>query len=90
MGYVNGYEDGTFLPKNEITRAEAAKIIASAFRAAEKAKTEVTEDKTEAKDNADADVKADDKTEVKADDKTDAKADAKTDDKADNGETPEK
>lgn len=98
MGYVNGYEDGTFLPKNEITRAEAAKIIASAFRAAEKAKTEVTEDKTEAKDNADADVKADDKTdakaddktEVKADDKTDAKADAKTDAKADNGETPEK
>lgn len=98
MGYVNGYEDGTFLPKNEITRAEAAKIIASAFRAAEKAKTEVTEDKTEAKDNADADVKADDKTdakaddkaEVKADDKTDAKADAKTDAKADDGETPEK
>ncbi len=98
MGYVNGYEDGTFLPKNEITRAEAAKIIASAFRAAEKAKTEVTEDKTEAKNNADADVKADDKTdakaddktEVKADDKTDAKADAKTDAKADNGETPEK
>ena len=98
MGYVNGYEDGTFLPKNEITRAEAAKIIASAFRAAEKAKTEVTEDKTEAKDNADADVKADDKTdakaddkaEVKADDKTDAKADAKTDAKADNGEKPEK
>ena len=74
MGYVNGYEDGTFLPKNEITRAEAAKIIASAFRAAEKAKTEVTEDKTEAKDNADADVKADDKTDAKAD----------------NGETPEK
>ena len=98
MGYVNGYEDGTFLPKNEITRAEAAKIIASAYRAAEKAKTEVTEDKTEAKDNADADVKADDKTdakaddktEVKADDKTDAKADDKTDAKADNGETPEK
>ena len=106
MGYLNGYEDGTFLPKNEITRAEAAKIIASAFRAAEKAKTEVTEDKTEAKDNADADVKADDKTdakaddkaEVKADDKTDAKADAKTeaktdaktDAKADNGEKTEK
>lgn len=60
MGYVNGYEDGTFLPKNEITRAEAAKIIASAFRAAEKAKTE---------------VKADDKTDAKADAKTDAKAD---------------
>ncbi len=98
MGYVNGYEDGTFLPKNEITRAEATKIIASAFRAAEKAKTEVNEDKTDAKDNADADVKADDKTdakaddnaEVKADDKTDAKADAKTDAKADDGETPEK
>lgn len=53
-------------------------------------KTEVTEDKTEAKDNADADVKADDKTDAKADDKTDAKADAKTDAKADNGETPEK
>ena len=98
MGYLNGYEDGTFLPKNEITRAEAAKIIAGAFRAAEKAKTEVTEDKTEAKDNADADVKADDKTDAKADDKAevkadakaDAKTDAKTDAKADNGETPKK
>ena len=97
MGYVNGYEDGTFLPKNEITRAEAAKIIASAFRAAEKAKTEVkVDDKTDAKADADVkaddktDAKADDKTEVKADDKTDAKADAKTDAKADNGETPEK
>ena len=97
MGYVNGYEDGTFLPKNEITRAEAAKIIASAFRAAEKAKTEVkADDKTDAKADADVkaddktDAKADDKTEVKADDKTDAKADAKTDAKADDGETPEK
>ena len=94
MGYVNGYEDGTFLPKNEITRAEAAKIIASAYRAAKKAKTEVTEDKTKAKDNADADVKADAKTDAKtdakADAKTDTKADAKTDAKADNGETPKK
>ena len=101
MGYVNGYEDGTFLPKNEITRAEAAKIIASAFRAAEKAKTEVkADDKTDAKADADdktevkaddkTDAKADDKAEVKADDKTDAKADTKTDAKADDGETPEK
>ncbi|MBE6572171.1 MAG: S-layer homology domain-containing protein [Ruminococcaceae bacterium] len=27
--YVNGYEDGTFKPQNNITRAEACKIIAS-------------------------------------------------------------
>lgn len=79
MGYVNGYTDGTFLPKNEITRAEAAKIIAGAFRAAEKAKTEVN-------DNENAEVKADADAEVK----TDANADAKTDAKADNGETAEK
>ncbi len=31
MGLVNGYEDGTFAPDNNITRAEAAKIIAGAF-----------------------------------------------------------
>lgn len=34
MGFINGYEDGSFQPKKEITRAEAAKIIAAAFRAA--------------------------------------------------------
>lgn len=28
LGIVNGYEDGTFAPANNITRAEAAKIIA--------------------------------------------------------------
>ncbi len=27
--YINGYEDGTFRPQNNITRAEACKIIAS-------------------------------------------------------------
>ena len=27
--YINGYEDGTFLPQNNITRAEACKILAS-------------------------------------------------------------
>lgn len=64
MGYVNGYTDGTFLPKNEITRAEAAKIIAGAFRAAEKAKTEVND-----KENAEV------KTDANAEVKTDAKAD---------------
>ena len=26
-GYINGYEDGTFRPQNQITRAEACKII---------------------------------------------------------------
>ncbi len=30
MGLVNGYADGTFAPDNNITRAEAAKIIAGA------------------------------------------------------------
>ena len=29
QGYINGYEDGTFRPQNNITRAEACKIIAS-------------------------------------------------------------
>ena len=33
MGIVNGYEDGTFAPKNNITRAEAAKIIAGVLAA---------------------------------------------------------
>ena len=30
-GIINGYEDGTYLPDNELTRAEAAKIIALTF-----------------------------------------------------------
>ena len=29
MGYVNGYEDGSFRPRNNATRAEAAKLIYS-------------------------------------------------------------
>ena len=28
-GYINGYEDGTFRPKNPATRAETAKILYS-------------------------------------------------------------
>ena len=31
MGIVNGYENGTFAPANNITRAEAAKIMAGAY-----------------------------------------------------------
>ena len=30
LGIINGYEDGSFRPKNSITRAEAAKILYSA------------------------------------------------------------
>ena len=30
-GIINGYEDGTYLPDNSLTRAEAAKIIAVTF-----------------------------------------------------------
>lgn len=33
LGYVNGYEDGSFAPANNITRAEAAKIIAGIYNA---------------------------------------------------------
>ena len=45
LGYVNGYVDGSFAPTNNITRAEAAKIIAGIYNAKD---TTVTEDKTEA------------------------------------------
>ncbi len=31
-GFINGYEDGSFLPANEITRAESAKIVANVFK----------------------------------------------------------
>lgn len=33
LGHVNGYVDGSFMPKNNITRAEAAKIIAGIYNA---------------------------------------------------------
>lgn len=45
LGYVNGYVDGSFAPTNNITRAEAAKIIAGIYNAKD---TTVTEDKTDA------------------------------------------
>lgn len=32
LGVINGYEDGTFKPENEVTRAEMAKLIASFFK----------------------------------------------------------
>ena len=34
-GYVNGYEDGTFLPDNAITRQEASAIFARAYSLAD-------------------------------------------------------
>ena len=37
LGIINGYEDGTFLPDNTITRAEAAKVLVCALDAAEQA-----------------------------------------------------
>ena len=30
LNIISGYEDGSFLPKNNITRAEAAKMLFSA------------------------------------------------------------
>ena len=64
LGYVNGYVDGSFAPTNNITRAEAAKIIAGIYNAKD---TTVTEDKTETDANADAAV--DEKVEEKTDEK---------------------
>lgn len=37
LGIINGYEDGTFLPDNTITRAEAAKVLVCALNAEESA-----------------------------------------------------
>lgn len=59
LGYVNGYEDGSFAPANNITRAEAAKIIAGIYNAKN---TTVTEDKTDAA----VDEKVEEKTDEKA------------------------
>lgn len=66
LGYVNGYVDGSFAPTNNITRAEAAKIIAGIYNANKSAET-VTDDKTETDANADAAV--DEKVEEKTDEK---------------------
>lgn len=66
LGYVNGYEDGSFAPTNNITRAEAAKIIAGIYNANKSAET-VTDNKTETDANADATV--DEKVEEKTDEK---------------------
>ena len=48
LGYVNGYEDGSFAPANNITRAEAAKIIAGIYNAKDS-----TEDKADNTDTID-------------------------------------
>ena len=48
LGYVNGYEDGSFAPTNNITRAEAAKIIAGIYNAKDSA-----EDKADNTDTID-------------------------------------
>lgn len=37
LGIINGYEDGTFLPDNTITRAEAAKVLVCALDAEDSA-----------------------------------------------------
>ena len=71
LGYVNGYEDGSFAPANNITRAEAAKIIAGIYNAKN---TTVTEDKTDAADTTDANVEGENTTapvEENAEDKAD-------------------
>lgn len=59
LGYVNGYEDGSFAPTNNITRAEAAKIIAGIYNAKD---TTVTEDKTDAADTTEANVEGENTT----------------------------
>lgn len=38
LGIINGYEDGTFLPDNTITRAEAAKVLVCTLNAEDAAK----------------------------------------------------
>lgn len=43
LGIINGYEDGTFLPDNTITRAEVAKVLVCALDAADQAKGMVNE-----------------------------------------------
>lgn len=48
LGYVNGYEDGSFAPTNNITRAEAVKIIAGIYNAKDS-----TEDKADNTDTID-------------------------------------
>lgn len=48
LGYVNGYEDGSFAPANNVTRAEAAKIIAGIYNAKDS-----TEDKADNTDTID-------------------------------------
>ena len=71
LGYVNGYEDGSFAPANNITRAEAAKIIAGIYNAKD---TTVTEDNTDATDTTDANVEGENTTapvEENAEDKAD-------------------
>lgn len=44
LGIINGYEDGTFLPDNTITRAEAAKVLVCALNAAEQAEGMVADE----------------------------------------------
>lgn len=71
LGYVNGYVDGSFAPTNNITRAEAAKIIAGIYNAKD---TTVTEDNTDAADTTDANVEGENTTapvEENAEDKAD-------------------
>ena len=57
---INGYEDGSFLPQNNITRAEAAKIIAGIYNTVKSAvegdntDAPAVDENTEAADNTDA------------------------------------
>ncbi|MDO5310482.1 MAG: S-layer homology domain-containing protein, partial [Clostridia bacterium] len=59
-GFINGYEDGSFLPANEITRAESAKIVANVFKSLKaEAETEV-----EAEAEAEAETEAEEVVEA--------------------------
>lgn len=66
LGFINGYEDGTFAPKNEITRAEAAKIIAGIYADKNAAANAGDNTEVEAETETETDAEAEVEEEVEA------------------------
>lgn len=66
LGFINGYEDGTFAPKNEITRAEAAKIIAGIYADKNAAANAGDNTEAEAETETETDAEAEVEEEVEA------------------------